>query len=189
MTTAVTTELMSSIYGDILKAVGSWEVWKELTDQRNSQAVGHSEFFDSVHVSLLDAVVLAISRVLDKDRRTMSIPNLLKAEPKLSSGQVTEDITRLLCISKSPLDKIIQLRDQHIAHQDKAKQHPPTPLLLRELDQFLDQLVEQFQVLGSCLQCAEYEFVHRRDHARKQTTAVMRVLQADWKKRDPAHRW
>ena len=83
MTDEQIAELVSSIYRDLYGAVGSWEVWKEVRNQLSQRQAGHLEFFHSIHIALLDSVILAISRVLDKTPRTMSIPNLVKARSGL----------------------------------------------------------------------------------------------------------
>ena len=66
---------MSSIYRDLHRGLRSWEGWKEIRYQFSHQATGHFAFFEPVQTALMDSVILAISRVLDKDNRMASIPN------------------------------------------------------------------------------------------------------------------
>ena len=183
-----TSESMSSIYKDLQKAVSSWEVWKEVRNQLSRQPVGHLEFFDSVQIALLDSVVLAISRVLDKNNRTMSIPNLVKTERRLFYSELKQRIEGLPLKYELTFNKIKQRRDQYIAHQDRIKCDPNDPLEVVEIDKFIDSLVDSFRELGGFLQSADYDFDHVRESRKRETTKVMAVLQEDWENRSPGNR-
>ena len=189
MTMDQTSESMSSIYKDLQRAVSSWEVWKEVRNQRSRQPAGHFEFFDSVQVALLDSVVLAISRVLDCDNRTISIRNLVKTESRLSDSKLKQRLEGLFLKYEPTLNKIKQRRDQYIAHQDRIKCDPNDPLEVVEIGTFIDSLVDSFRELGGFLQCADYDFDHVRESRKRETTKVMAVLQEDWDNRSPGNRW
>ena len=92
MTTNQTSELLSSIYEDLRRGGSSWEVWKEINYQLFRNPAGHFEFFESVQVALLDSVLLAISRVLDKSPKAMSIPSLMKTESALRKSKLAGDV-------------------------------------------------------------------------------------------------
>ena len=187
MTMGQTSESMRSIYSDLRRAVGSWEVWKEVRYQSSRQAAGHFEFFASVQIALLDSVILAISRVLDTDNRTMSIPNLAEIEPRLFNSKIEQDIKDLSLNYKPTLKKIKQRRDKHIGHQDRVKDDPKDPLDVVEIEKFLDSLVGLFRELGKFLESADYVFDVRKRH-KQETTKVMAVLQEDWENRSPGNR-
>ena len=148
MTKDQTSEWMSSIYKDLQRAVSSWGVWKEVRNQLSRQPAGHFEFFDSVQIALLDSVVLAISRVLDEDKRTMSILNLVKTESRLSDSELKQRVEGLPLKYELTFNKIKQRRDQYIAHQDRIKRDPDDPLEVVEIDKFIDSLVDGFRELG-----------------------------------------
>lgn len=112
MKTNQTSELMGSIYEDLRRGVGSWEVWKEINDQLSLHPAGHFEFFDSIQIALLDSVLLAISRVLDDNPKTMSIPNLMKQEAALRNSRLKGDVGKLLLSYKTTSQKIAQRRNQ-----------------------------------------------------------------------------
>ena len=184
-----TSESMSSIYKDLRRAVSSWEVWKEVRNQLSRQPAGHFEFFDSVQIALLDSVVLAISRVLDRDNRTMSIPNLVKTESRLIDSKSKQRLEGLFLKYELTFNKIKQRRDRYIAHQDRIKCDPNDPLEVVEIDKFIDSLVDSFRELGGFLQSADYDFDHVRESRKRETTKVMAVLQEDWENRSPSNRW
>ena len=188
MTKDQTSEWMSSIYKDLQRAVSSWGVWKEVRNQLSRQPAGHFEFFDSVQIALLDSVVLAISRVLDEDKRTMSILNLVKTESRLSDSELKQRVEGLPLKYELTFNKIKQRRDQYIAHQDRIKRDPDDPLEVVEIDKFIDSLVDGFRELGGFLQCADYDFDHVRESRKRETTKVMAALQEDWKNRSPGNR-
>ena len=183
-----TSESMSSIYKDLQRAVSSWEVWKEVRNQLSRQPTGHFEFFDSVQIGLLDSVVLAISRVLDRDNRTMSIPNLVKTESRLIDSASKQRFCGLFLKYEPTLKKIKQRRDQYITHQDRTKCDPNDPLEVVEIDKFIDSLVDSFRELGGFLQSADYVFDHTRESRQRETAKVMAVLQEDWENRSPSNR-
>ena len=112
MTTNQTSELMSSIYEDLRRGVSSLEVWKEINNQLSRHPAGHFEFFEAVRVALLDSVLLAISRVLDKNPKAMGIPNLMKTGSALSNIKLKDDVDTLLRNYKSTSEKIAQRRNQ-----------------------------------------------------------------------------
>ena len=184
-----TSESMSSIYKNLQRAVSSWEDWKEVSNQLSRQPVGHFEFFDSVQIALLDSVVLAISRVLDRDNRTMSIPNLVKTESRLIDSKSKQRLEGLFLNYKLTFNKIKRRRDQYISHQDRIKCDPNDPLEVVEIDQFIDSLVDSFRELGGFLQSADYDFDNVRESRKRETTKVMAVLQEDWENRSPSNRW
>ena len=183
-----TSESMSSIYKDIQRAVSSWEVWKEVRNQLSRQPAGHFEFFDSVKIALLDSVVLAISRVFDRNNRTMSIPNLVKTESRLIDSESKQRLEGLDLKYELTFNKIKQRRDQYIAHQDRIKCDPNDPLEVVEIDKFIDSLVDRFRELGGFLQNADYNFDHARESRKRETTKVMAVLQENWENRSPSNR-
>ena len=185
MTNEQTSRLMSSIYEDLHRGLRSWEVWKEIRIQLSSRSTGHFEFFEPVQVALMDSVILAISRVFDEDNRTLSIPNLLAIEARLVDSALTNDLHQLLGESALILEKVKQRRDQHIAHQDRIKSDPSDPLVVREIDEFIESLVEFFIALGGFLQDSEYVFNHDRMIATNETYKVMEILQTDWEKSSP----
>ena len=142
MTTNRTSELMSSIYEDLRRGVSSWEVWKEINDQLSLHPTGHFEFFDSVQIALLDSVLLAISRVLDDNPKTMSIPNLMRTESALRNSKLKGDVEKLLLNYKTTSQKIAQRRNEYIAHrQRKSRRSPQGQLLAVEIDKFLTSIV------------------------------------------------
>ncbi len=183
-----TSESMSSIHRDIHRAVSSWEVWKEIRNQKSRQPAGHFEFFDSVQIALLDSVILAISRVLDRDNRTMSIPNLVETESRLIDSNWKQRLDGLFLKYQLTVNKIGQRRDQYIAHQDRTKCDPNDPLDVVEIDKFIDSLVDSFRELRGFLQSADYDFDYVRESRKRETTRVMTVLQEDWENRSPGNR-
>ena len=185
MTDDQISEWTRSIYLDLRKAVSSWEVWKEIRSQRFRQQAGHYEFFDSVQIALLDSVILAISRVLDKYTGTISIPNLVEAQPKLLGSGVKQHLDDLSSKSEPTFHKIKLRRNQHIAHQDEEKDELDDPLGDAEIEKFIESLVDAFQELEGFLHCAEYEFGHIRESRKRETTKVMAALQKDWESRGP----
>ena len=188
MTDEQIAELVSSIYRDLYGAVGSWEVWKEVRNQLSQRQAGHLEFFHSIHIALLDSVILAISRVLDKTQRTMSIPNLVKARSGLFGCELRQRLDDLSSRSEPTFHKIKQRRDQHIAHQDRKKDDPDNPLDVAEIDEFVDSLVGGFRELGGILQSKDYDFEHTRESRKRETTRVMVDLQKDWENPRPSQR-
>lgn len=188
MTDEQIAELVSSIYRDLYGAVGSWEVWKEVRNQLSQRQAGHLEFFHSIHIALLDSVILAISRVLDKTPRTMSIPNLVKARSGLFGCELRQRLDDLSSRSEPTFHKIKQRRDQHIAHQDRKKDDPDNPLDVAEIDEFVDSLVGGFRELGGILQSKDYDFEHTRESRKRETTRVMVDLQKDWENPRPSQR-
>ena len=157
MTTNQTSELLSSIYKDLRRGVSSWEVWKEINDQLSRNPAGHFEFFESVQVALLDSVLLAISRVLDKNRKAMSIPKLIKTESALRNSKLEGDVDDLLLNYKTTLQKIAQRRNQYIAHSQRRNQLiSQSQLYAADIDNFITSIVGTFQELGAFLQCTDY---------------------------------
>ena len=189
MTTNQTSELMSSIYEDLRRGVSSWEVWKEINNQRSRHPAGHFEFFDPVQVALLDSVLLAISRVLDKKPKAMGIPNLMKTGPALCNIKLKDAVDDLLRNYKPTIEKIAQRRNQYIAHsQGKNKRNPNSQLNAVDIDNFISSIVDTFREIRGCLQCTDYEFDHVSESRKRETTKVMKVLQEDWENRSPGNR-
>ena len=189
MPTNQTPELMSSLYRDLLRGVSSWEVWKEINNQQRQNPCGHSEFFEPVQVALLDSVLLAMSRVLDDDSKTMSIPNLIKTESALRNSQLERDIDALLLNYTPTTTKIAQRRNQFIAHsQRKNNPNPNNQFYAEDIDKFITSIVDVFRALGGFLLCADYDFQHVRESRKRETTNVMVALQKDWENHSPANR-
>ena len=189
MTTNQTSELMSSIYEDLRRGVSSWEVWKEINNQLSRNPAGHFEFFEPVQVALLDSVLLAISRVLDKNPKAMCIPNLMKTESALRNSKLKDDVDDLLLNYEPMSKKIAQRRNQYIAHsQGRNKRNPNSQLYAVDIDNFINSIVDIFRELGGFLQSADYVFDHVRESCKRETTKVMKVLQEDWENRRPGNR-
>ena len=189
MTTNQTSELMSSIYEDLRRGVSSWEVWKEINNQLSRNPAGHFEFFEPVQVALLDSVLLAISRVLDKNPKAMCIPNLMKTESALRNSKLKDDLDDRLLNDKPTSRKIAQRRNQYIAHnQDRNKRNPNSQLGAVAIDNFINSIVDTFRELGGFLQSTDYVFDHVRESRKRETTKVMKVLQEDWENRRPGNR-
>ena len=183
-----TTELMSSIYGDLHYAVGYWEVWKEVRHRPSRRATGHLEFFMLIERALLDSTLMAISRVLDEGRRTASIPQLRKIDPRLSVGRLRRRLDQFNSEHGPTLEKVKQRRDQHISHQDRVKRDPNDPLEIAKLDELLDSLIDIFREFGGSLQDTDYDFSHVRESSKRETAEVMEILQQDWESRSPTKR-
>ena len=188
MTVSQTSELMSSIYEDLRRGVGSWEVWKEVNDQLSLHPAGHFEFFNAVQIALLDSVLLAISRVLDENPKAMSIPNLLRTEPALRNSKLKGDVEKLLRNHETTSQKIAQRRNQYIAHRQRSRRSPQSHLLAVEMDSFVTSIVDAFQELGRFLEKTDYVFDHVRESRKRGTTKVIGVLQRDWENRRPGNR-
>ncbi len=189
MTTNQTSELMSSIYEDLRRGVGSWEVWKEINSQLSLNPAGHFEFFDSVQVALLDSVLLAISRVLDENPKAMSIPNLMKTESALRNSKLKGAVENLLLKYKTTSRKIAQRRNQYIAHnQRRNRRSPQGQLHAVDIDNFLASIVDAFRELGGFLESTDYVFDHVHESRKRETTKVIKVLQQDWENRRPRNR-
>ena len=189
MTTNQTSELMSSIYEDLRRGVSSWEVWKEINNQLSRNPAGHFEFFEPVQVALLDSVLLAISRVLDKNPNAMCIPNLMRTELALRNSKLKDDVDDLLLNYKPTSRKIAQRRNQYIAHsQGRNKRNPNSQLYAVDIDNFINSIVDTFRELGGFLQSTDYVFDHVRESRKRETTKVMEVLQEDWENHRPGNR-
>ena len=188
MASEQTSQSMTSIYRDLQETTSSWEIYKEIRDQLSQHPTGHSEFFHSVRIALLDSVVLGISRILDKDKRTMSISNLLETEPKLYKAPLADKIRQFLAEQETTLTKIKARRDQHIAHQDGTKDDPSEPLTLAEIDEIVPSLVAAFKQIGSLLCDTDYDFERTQSSRRQDTTKVMQALQRDWDNNSPLNR-
>ena len=184
-----TKQSMSSIYEDLRRGVSSWEVWKEINNQLSRNPAGHFEFFEPVQVALLDSVLLAISRVLDKSAKSICIPNLMKTESALCNSKLKDDVDNLSLNYKTTSKKIAQRRNQYIAHsQGRNKPNPNSQLYAVDIDNFINSIVEAFRELGGFLQSADYVFDHVRESRKRETTKVMKVLQEDWENRRPGSR-
>ena len=189
MTTNRTSEFISYIYEDLRRGVSSWEVWKEINNQLSRNPAGHFEFFEPVQVALLDSVLLAISRVLDKKPKAMCIPNLMKTKSALCNSKLKDDVDKLLLNHKPTSKKIAQRRNQYIAHsQGRDKLNPHSQLYAADIDNFINSIVDIFRKLGGCLQRTDYVFDHVRESRKRETTKVMKVLQEDWENRRPGSR-
>ena len=180
MTRDETSESMSSIYRDLHRGLRSWHVWKEMRHQLSQQPIGNLEFIEPVQTALLDSVILAISRVLDNDKRAMSIPTLLRNEPRLNDGDIAKRVHERLLELEPTLDKIKQRRDQYIAHQDGTKRDPPNPLDVLEIDKAIESLKEDFRALGAFLQGSDYVFDRDLMRAQSETCSVMTILRKAW---------
>ena len=188
MTMDQTSELMSSVYRDLHRAVSSWEVWKEVRNQLYQQPAGHFEFSEPVQIALLDSVLLAISRVLDEGRKTMSIPKLRKTESRLSDSKLKQRLDQFSVEYEPTFKKIKQRRDRYIAHQDRTKGDPNVQLEVVEIDKLIDSLIDIFRELGGSLQSSDYDFNHVRESRKRETTKVMAVLQEHWENCSPVKR-
>ena len=189
MTTNQTSELLSSIYEDLRRGVSSWEVWKEINSQLSRSPTGHFEFFEPVLVAILDSVLLAITRVLDEDRRARSIPNLMATETALRQSKLEGDVDDLLLNYKATLKKILQRRNQYIAHRQRSNQRSShSQISVADIDTLITSIVDIFRKLGGFLQSADYDFDHVREGRKRETAKVMKILREDWENRRPGNR-
>jgi hypothetical protein len=175
-----TSTYMASIYQDLHRGFRSWEVWKEIWFRLSQQPIGYLEFIEPVQPALLDSVILAISRTLDNDSRTMSIPNLMSTDSTLIGSGLEKEIDQRLTTFGPTLLKIRQRRDQHIAHQDMNKSDPTVPLDVIEIDRFITSLVEDFRKIGVFIYHSDYVFDHDIERTKVETARVMEILQEEW---------
>ncbi|MCH8911869.1 MAG: hypothetical protein IH867_14175 [Chloroflexi bacterium] len=112
-------------------------------------------FFFPVRDALSQAMLMSMARVVDTDKRTVSIPNLIGAirdKPTLlphASGDLLERLVTKSNEVAAVVKKLKAVRNQRLAHHDRNAT-PPT-IVKSEMDQLIDQTVELFNDFSSAL--------------------------------------
>lgn len=134
-------------------------------------------------------MLLAITRVLDEDRRARSIPNLTATETALRQSKLEGDVDDLLLNYKATLKKILQRRNQYIARRQRSNQRSShSQISAADIDTLITSIVDIFGKLGGFSQSADYDFDHVREGRKRETAKVMKILREDWENRRPGNR-
>ena len=136
-------------------------------------------FFVYVKAALHNGMLLAAAKALDRDARTASLPNLVKAAKE--SPEFALDVD-LACIEEwmeakaSFIGDLILLRNKRLAHFDVPDAELPDGLTYGEFKDMLDALHKHSVALERAFHGIAGVMDLRGDEARSHTNELMRTL-------------
>jgi hypothetical protein len=116
----------------------------------------HKGFFSPSREALRQTMLMTTARIIDKDTRTASIPNLIIAiqeNQELLLHRTDETIAKLvsdLTAMSGSVTRLNQLRNQRLAHWDRGDIKLPR-IEKQEIDQLIDQAIKIFNVISSAV--------------------------------------
>jgi hypothetical protein len=148
----------------------------------------HRGFFIPVQNALYDTMIMGFAKVFDRDRRTMSLVNLLREAkdstvdlvPHLSISDI-QAMEYQLSQHEHVRASIKNLRDQKLAHSD-ANPKPSRPPKKGEMDNLIKTVEEVFNELSSGHDKSVYSWSFQQNRSTMDTSEVIRILRAEMDK-------
>ncbi len=183
---AASVACLQSLTDDFKQAVLAWRVFCKLELVEADATIPahqgvlneYKGFFSPVRTALLDSLIMAVMRILDRDSKTMSIYGLqqrVKSIPNLLDGDYKSIPNLLDGLDKvgHVVEEIKELRNKHIAHSDPH--HGPIPqLIVGEIEGLLDALRGTLDKADNFLK--QPRSPYPTAEADKATAALLRVL-------------
>ena len=136
-------------------------------------------FFKPVQTALHNAMILDAAKALDKDPRTASLPNLLKAakeSPEYAPRVDLAPIDEWIVEQRNFVDNLTRLRHKRLAHLDAVDDDDLKGLLFGEFEDLLRVLQEHSNSLERAFYGYAATVDQQRPQARKDTEEVRRLL-------------
>ncbi len=128
-----------------------FETWP--TEERVDDINRYRGYFLPVRSAMQQNMLLAPARIVDKDTRTASFPNLIaaiKANPNLlphADSDLLEILEQRVAKIAQTIEKLITIRNKTLAHKDREGDVPS--VTKAELDQLIEELVAVSNDLSS----------------------------------------
>ena len=181
---------LKELQKQIFYAVLSYNVYIALwpTEEVVNILNRHRGFLIPVRNALYDTMMMGFAKVFDRDRRTMSLVNLMH-EAKDSTVDLVphvsiSDIQAMdsqLSQHEHVLTIIKNLRDQRLAHND-ANPRPLRPPKKGEIDNLIKTLEGVFNKLSSGHDKSIYDWSFQQNRSVMDTAEVIRILRAEMDK-------
>jgi hypothetical protein len=180
---------LGELRSQVSDAVLSYNVYMALwpTEETVDILNRHRGFFSPIRNALYHNMMMGFAKVFDRDRRTISLVNLLR-----EAGSGTADLVPRLSINdmqamdaqlsqcEHVLLKLKNLRDQELAHKDANPKPVPRPKK-GEIDNLIETIEGIFNSLSSGHDGSIWHFP--KELSAEQTSEVLRILQEEMKKR------
>jgi hypothetical protein len=180
-----------------------YTVWKNLSlhdtskvswslEEQNEVLGRFYGFTTPVTLALLDMARLEFAKVFDKDPKTASLWNLLRAarqDPTLIPRGSAVDVDKASAQfrgSKRILSSLERIRNQRLAHVD-AEPLPVGPIRNTELDKLVDDVKSAFNFLSTAHDGRVVSWDYSVETADWGTTEVLRVLIEEVKRKQKQH--
>lgn len=178
------TELRTMII-DVEAYFSSWYTITNL-DESAAQALSrYRGFFKPAQLALKDTALLQLAKIFDRDRRTVSLRNILlavKENHEVLVPHATEDALKEMEIkfdeNEELLNNLKSYRDQRLAHYDSELSRDTT-LTYGQVKQLIEDLKSIFDTLtlGHERSTTSFDWISRQ--AEDHTAEVIRIMKEE----------
>ena len=151
------TETLATINREITTMKGTRSAYyASWTTEENLEVLNrYLGFFHPVREAMQTSMLLTAARIVDKDPRTASVPNLIRAvreNPELlphATDRLLVNLEEKSGETAETVEKLIVVRNKTLAHRDRSGH---VPLLTKgEVDQLIEGLVNIFNDFSSAV--------------------------------------